>query len=66
MWIARCRDKSLRAFNTKPKDDGFDYYVEVSYESENFTDCGVELPTWADVKLIGKYIEFENGAIEIN
>ena len=66
MWIARCRDKTLMAFNTKPIDDRFDYYVEGSRESEDFTDYGVELPTWADVKLIGKHIEFENGAIEIN
>lgn len=66
MWIARCRDKTLMAFNTKPKHDNFDYYVEGSCESEDFTDYGVELPTWVDVKLIGKHIEFENGAIEIN
>lgn len=66
MWIARCRDKTLMAFNTKPIDDSFDYYVEGSRESEDFTDYGVELPTWADVKLIGKHIEFENGAFEIN
>ena len=66
MWIARCKDKSLLAFDTKPLQDGFDYYVRRSYELEEFTDYGVELPTWADAKLIGKHIEFEDGPIEIN
>lgn len=65
MWIARCRDKSLMAFNTKPLQDNFDYYVRGNYESEDFTDYGVELPTWVDVKLIGKHIEFEDGAFRV-
>ena len=65
MWIARCRDKSLLAFNTKPLQDGFDYYVMGNYESEDFTDYGVELPTWVDVKLIGKHIEYEDGAFRV-
>ena len=66
MWIARCKDKSLMAFNKKPDNDNFDYFGHENIESEIFTDYGVELPTWADTNLIGKHIDFDDGPIEIN
>ena len=48
------------AFNNKPDNDNFDYF------GRGETDYGVELPTWADTKLIGRHIDFEDGAIEVN
>ena len=66
MWIARCKDKSLIAFNNKPDNDNFDYFEYRSVEMEFFTDFGVELPTWADINLIGRHIDFDDGPIEIN
>lgn len=66
MWIARCKDESLMAFNEKPDNDNFDYFGHENIESENFTDYGVKLPAWADIGLTGKHIDFEDGPIEIN
>lgn len=65
MWIARCKNNCLLAFNDKPDNDNFDYFGHGSAESEIFTDYGVELPACADFKLLGKHIVFSDGPIEI-
>lgn len=65
MWMARNRNNALVAFNDEPMFDGYDYYRSEQVESEDFTDYGVELPTWADEKLIGKHIDYDDGTFEI-
>lgn len=65
-WIARNRNNTLIVFNDEPVFDGYDYYRDESVESEDFTDYGVELPTWADEKLIGKHIDWKDGPVKID
>ena len=65
-WIARNRNNTLVVFNDEPVYDGYDYYWNESVESEDFTDYGVELPSDADEKLIGKHIDWENEPVKIN
>ena len=64
-WIARNRSNTLIVFNDKPIFDEYEYYREEVIESENFIDYGVELPSDADEKLIGRHITWEDGAIEL-
>jgi hypothetical protein len=64
-WIARNKNNTLVIFNDKPVSDGFEYYREEVIESENFIDYGVELPTGADFRLLGKHIVYADGAIEL-
>ena len=64
-WIARNRNNTLVVFNDKPVFDGFEYYREEVVESENFIDYGVELPSDADEKLIGRHIDWTDGPVEI-
>jgi hypothetical protein len=64
-WIARNKNYRLVIFNDKPTCDGFEYYREEVIESENFIDYGVELPTGADFRLLGKHIVYADGAIEL-
>ena len=64
-WIARNRDNTLVVFNDEPVFDGYDYYRDEVVESEDFTDYGVELPSDADEKLIGKHISWEDNPVEL-
>lgn len=64
-WIARNRDNTLVVFNDEPVFDGYDYYRDEAVESEDFTDYGVELPSDADVRLIGRHITWEDEPVEI-
>lgn len=64
-WIARNKNNILVIFNDKPASDGCDYYVEEQVKSEDFTDLGVELPSDADFRLLGRSITYADGAIEL-
>lgn len=64
-WIARNKNNTLVVFNDEPIFDGFEYYREEVVESENFIDYGVELPSNADEKLIGRHITWEDGHVKI-
>lgn len=64
-WIARNKNNTLVVFNDKPLCDGCSYYREEQVKSEDYTDMGVELPFWADSKLLGKHIDYADGAIEL-
>lgn len=58
-WIARDKDGHLGIWEDEPVFDGFMYYREGSIESEDFMDFGVQLPSDADEKLIGRHIPVE-------
>lgn len=64
-WLARNKNNILVVFSDKPSYDGYRYFREEQVESENFTDLGIELPSSADFKLLGRSITYVDGAIEI-
>lgn len=64
-WLARNTYNILSVFNDRPLFDGYTYYKEEQVESEDFIDLGVELPSDADEKLVGKHIDCKDGPVEI-
>ena len=64
-WLARNKNNILVVFNDNPSCDGYRYFREEQVESENFIDLGIELPSSADFKLLGRSITYADGAIEI-
>lgn len=64
-WLARNKNNILVVFNDNPSYDGYRYFREEQVESEDFTDLGVELPSDADFRLLGRSITYADGAIEI-
>ena len=55
-WIARDKDERLYIYWDSPK--------RITNAWVNKYDK-IELPTWADEKLIGKHIDWENEPVEI-
>lgn len=64
-WIARNMNNTLVIFNDKPTFDGYRYFRDEQIGSESFTNFGIELPIYADYRLLGKHIIHADGAIEL-